>query len=329
MTKEDQSYINRYFNENCIAGCEQHIPDDSIDLIVTDPPYGIEGDTLHKHYNRDEAHVIDGYVEVPQDKYGEFSRQWITQAERILRPGGSIYIVSGYTNLYHILETLRETSLQERNHIIWKYNFGVYTKKKYVSSHYHILYYIKPGGPVTFNTFARYGSQEKDSDGGSLNYQDREDVWVINREYKPGQKKNKNELPTALLKKIIRYSSNPGDVVGDLFLGSFSTAKVARGLNRKATGFELSKSAYTHQITAMENLDPGFLMNTVRQPENTVPRNQGKPWTEKERADLESRYRELRSDSMTKQDAIGILCDEFGRGHFGILNKVDEIEKKC
>ena len=55
---------NVFFNMDCIDGCRQHIPDNSVDLIITDPPYGINGDTLHKHYNRKESFVIDGYVEV-------------------------------------------------------------------------------------------------------------------------------------------------------------------------------------------------------------------------------------------------------------------------
>ena len=129
---------NTFYNGDCVSGAEEHIPDNSIDLIITDPPYGIQGDRLHRHYNRDEDFVVEGYVEVPAAGYGEFSLAWIRQAERILKPGGSLYIVSGYTNLYHILAALRETGLAEVNHIIWNYNFGVYTRRKYVSSHYQI-----------------------------------------------------------------------------------------------------------------------------------------------------------------------------------------------
>ena len=157
---------NVFYNEDCIEGCKKHIDDNSVDLIITDPPYGINGDQLHKHYNRKEEYVIDGYVEIPLEDYQEFSKNWIIQAERILKPGGSLYIVSGYTNLFHILQALRETKLIELNHIIWKYNFGVYTKKKFVSSHYHILYYVKLGKPHTFNTYIRYGAREKPQMGG-------------------------------------------------------------------------------------------------------------------------------------------------------------------
>ncbi|ACL16277.1 DNA-methyltransferase [Methanosphaerula palustris] len=220
-----------FYHGDCISGAAAAIPDNSVDLIITDPPYGINGDKLHRHYNRNEAFVVDGYIEIPQSEYADFSVNWIREAERVLRPGGSIYIVSGYTNLVDILNALRGTSLTEVNHIIWKYSFGVFTRQKFVSSHYHILFYEKPGGRRTFNLESRFGLVEKTGDGRSCNNADREDVWVINREYKPSQVKNKNELPFKLLAKMIQYSSNEGDLVADFFLGGFSTAKVAIGLN--------------------------------------------------------------------------------------------------
>ena len=54
---------------DCREGAARYIKPGSIDLIITDPPYGIEGDVLHRHYNRDEKHVIDGYVEVNASEY--------------------------------------------------------------------------------------------------------------------------------------------------------------------------------------------------------------------------------------------------------------------
>ncbi|MCA9434630.1 MAG: site-specific DNA-methyltransferase [Candidatus Omnitrophica bacterium] len=318
--------LELFFNEDCIEGCKRHIPDGSVDLIITDPPYGISGDTLHKHYNRKEEFVIDGYIEVPQEDYAEFTRNWVRQAERILRPGGSIYVVSGYTHLIHVLNSLAETSLREVNHLIWKYNFGVFTQKKFVSSHYHILYYTKPGGTVTFNTYSRYGNAEKTEDNRSLNYQDREDVWFINKEYKPGQAKNKNELPKELLIKMIQYSSNEEDLVFDLFLGSFSTAKVAIALNRQSGGFELSKSAFRHQLNEIKKVNPGSLLKELRVPNHAAIERQGKLWTEDERGHVWNRYQDLRSAGATKKGAIEIICEEFGRGRFAVAKVVSNLE---
>ncbi len=317
---------NLYHNEDCISGCRSHVMSESVDLIVTDPPYGIKGDKLHKHYNRDETFVVDGYVEVPAEEYGRFSRLWLKEAERILKPGGAIFIVSGYTNLYHILHALRESGLEEVNHIIWKFNFGVFTRMKFVSSHYHILYYEKPGKKRkrTFNLESRFGLEEKDEAGGSLNYQDREDVWQINREYKPGKVKNKNELPQELLVKMIQYASNDGDTVCDLFMGGFSTAKTAVGLGRRFVGFEISPEIFNHCVKDMETVRLGYLKPSLRVPPRDSLENRGKPWSEEDKARLLTRFQELtEKKKMTKGDAIEELSMEFGRGKWGIMKVLD------
>ena len=317
-----------YYNCDCITGSQKHIKDNSIDLIITDPPYGISGDTLHKHYNRNENNVLDGYIEVPEKEYPAFSDAWIAQAERILKPGGSMYVVSGYTNLIHILNALDKTKLKEINHIIWKFNFGVYTKNKYISSHYHILYYSKPGKKTTFNTYAYYSDSEKDENGGSLNYKDREDVWIINREYKPGEIKNKNELPTALLKRMILYSSNPDDMVFDFFLGSFSTAKVALGLGRKASGFEKSEIAFNYQIKQMEKINSGELLSTLRTPPKNRLYNSGKPLSDEEKADIIKKFNVLIRTGSNKKQSIEKISQETGRGYWSILKMVDGTTNK-
>lgn len=309
---------NVFYNGDCIAGARAYIPDGTVDLIVTDPPYGIDGDRLHRHYNRDERFVVDGYVEVPAANYGEFSGRWIREAERILRPGGSIYIVSGYTNLYHILHALRGTCLREVNHIIWRYNFGVYTSRKYVSSHYHILFYEKPGGERTFNLESRYGAGERGPENGSLNYRDREDVWCINRKYKPGQAKNKNELPMELLAKMIQYSSDEGDLVCDMFLGGFSTARVAIGLNRRATGFEVSGRVFDLKIEELRDTGIGSLLPSLRTPRIGERENRGRPWTETDRNTLVSRFTALIGAGETRKKAVEVLGREFGRGRWSI-----------
>lgn len=313
------------YPSDCIEGAHKYIADNSVDLIITDPPYGIEANKLHRHYHRHEEKVINGYVEIPREKYPSFSNKWIKEAERILRPGGSLYVISGYSNLADILNALQKTDMEEKNHIIWKYNFGVHTQKKYISSHYHILYYTKPGGKVTFNTYTRFGPQEKDSENGSLNYQDREDVWIINREYKTGEIRNKNELPTKLIIKIMQYSSMEGDLVVDFFLGGFSTAKVAIGLNRKIIGFEVNKRSYDHHIKEIEILKPGYLLPNLREGNGKVPVNQRKRWSEPERKKLKKRFLEIYKKIKNKRETIRILEKEFGRGYFSILNQIERM----
>ncbi len=309
-------------NCDCVEGARRLLADGSVDLIVTDPPYGIGGDRLDRHYNRDESHVVEGYVEVPADAYGAFSRAWVSEAARVLRPGGALFVISGYTHLYEILGALREASLVEVNHIVWKYPFGVYTQRKFVSSHYHVLYWTKAGGNRTFNLESRYGLGERNGDGGSLNYLDREDVWTIGREYKPGRAKNRNELPHALLAKIVQYASNEGDLVCDLFLGGGSTARAAIGLNRRFVGFELSPAIFAARLPELSRLEPGELLPTLRVPVIAPVLNQGRHWTAEGEVALHDAYSRLRAQGLGKGEAVERLAAEFGRGRFGILKRL-------
>lgn len=248
----------KVYNQDCISGMREHVADNSIDLIFTDPPYGIDGDSLDVHYNRDESTVVPGYVDVPKSKYGEFSQDWIAECARVLRPGGSLYIVSGYTCLHHILNALHATDLQEVNHIIAEYSFGVSTKNKFVSSHYHVLFWEKPGkgqSKRTFNSNWKYTDQ-KDS------YHDRLTVQELPRDYKPGEVKNKNQLSEEFIKKFIMYSSNRGDTVLDCFGGGFTTGRTALRWGRNFVGFELNKHAFDAFVPTL---------NTVQEQEDPVP----------------------------------------------------------
>ena len=242
---------HKVYNEDCIQGMRKHVADNSIDLIFTDPPYGIAGDELDVHYNRDESNVVPGYIDIPLDQYRQFSNDWINECERVLRPGGSIYIVSGYTNLHHILNSLHSTKLEEINHIIAQYSFGVSTKNKFVSSHYHILFWQKPNKGKqkrTFNSNWQYTDQ-KDS------YHDRLSVQSMPRDYKPGQIKNKNQLSEIFIKKFIMYSSNRGDTVLDCFGGGLTTGRTALRYGRNFIGFELNKHAYDAFLPTLDQVE--------------------------------------------------------------------------
>ena len=78
----------------------------------------------------------------------------------------------------------------------------------------------------------------KASDGRSLHYKDKEDVWIINREYWTGDEKTPTKLPAEIIKKILQYSSEKTDLVLDPFLGSGQVAVISKMLGRQYLGFE-------------------------------------------------------------------------------------------
>jgi len=312
-----------YYNQDCITGAREHLPDKSVDLIITDPPFAINGDILHKHYHRKEEHVFEGYVEVDQEEYRDFSIKWLHEAHRVLKDTGSMYVVSGWSNLLDILLALEKNDFEIINHIIWKYNFGVSTRHKFVTSHYHILYCKKSGAKrVKFNTFCRFGTSEKNDDNSSMLYNDLEDVWVINRDFKKGRLRNKNTLPAELLKKMILYSSDEDDLVCDLFLGSFSTAKIARSLNRYSTGFEMNGDVYDYQLEQMHNIERGYMLKELCSNGGNPHHNQRKRWTEEEASKVIERYNAIKSAGLTDKKAYHLLSMEFGRGYFSMMNIV-------
>ena len=242
----------KVYNQSCVEGMREHVADESVDLVFTDPPYGIDGDELDVHYHRDESKVVPGYIDVPLTQYAQFSLDWIRECERVLRPGGSMYIVSGYTNLHHVLNALHSTSLVEINHVIAQYSFGVSTKNKYVSSHYHVLFWAKPDrgqNKRTFNSNWKFTDQ-KDS------YHDRLTVQNMPRDYKPGQVRNKNQLSEDFIEKFIKYSSNRGDTVLDCFGGGLTTGRTALRWGRNFVGFELNKNAYDAFVPTLNTVEP-------------------------------------------------------------------------
>jgi site-specific DNA-methyltransferase (adenine-specific) len=203
------------------------------------------------------------------------------------------------------------------NHIIWKYNFGVYTQKKFVSSHYHILRCSVGKNTPAFYSLAYFNETEKTADGHNAQYTDMEDVWTIPKEFAQGEKKNVNKLPDALVRKMILYSSKPGDTVADFFLGNFTTAYVARKEGRAFVGCEINKHAYDQHSKVV--CGSGFGQQVTATKVSTKPANSGKPLSAENIAAICKRYDELHADK-TKKDSMAVLEQEFGRGHFSLIN---------
>ncbi|MGQ4911203.1 MAG: DNA-methyltransferase [Candidatus Thorarchaeota archaeon] len=215
--------IDEVFFEDCISGMKT-LPPDSIDLVIADPPFGISFDGKSSVYNRDETLVVEGYKEAT-GSYDQFTQEWIAEIPRLMKPESSVYIFSGWTNLGSVLNATDRAGLHLLNHIIWHYPFGVYTKRRFVTSHYHILLLVKNPKKYFFNKIENYP----------------QDVWVIKRMYQAGRSKNSTRLPLDVVSRCIDFSSRPGDVVLDPFMGNGTTALAAKANFRHFVGFEVNR----------------------------------------------------------------------------------------
>ena len=240
---EQLPHIDAIHQMNCIEGMRR-LPRGSVDLVITDPPFAIDFKAKRSNYNRTESRVLEGYNEITEKDYGVFSREWLQGVWECLKPSGSAYIFSGWNNLKDILVALDEIGYTTVNHIIWKYQFGVVTKRKYVTSHYHCLYVCKDDSQRRFYPFSRFSKEDRHQKGGSAHYRDKEDVWLIKREYWTGDQKTPTKLPAEIIKKILAYSSEAGDLVMDPFLGSGQVAVVSKLEARHYVGFEIAPSYF-------------------------------------------------------------------------------------
>ncbi|MHA1925396.1 MAG: DNA methyltransferase [Candidatus Thorarchaeota archaeon] len=215
--------LNTVFYEDCIQGMRK-IPEGSVNLVIADPPFGIDFDGKSSVYNRDERLVIEDYEEV-NGSYTEFTQKWIRELPRVLKDEGSAYIFSGWTNLEPVLSSAREVGLSTLNHIVWHYPFGVFTKRRFVTSHYHVVLLVKNPKSYFFNKIEHYP----------------EDVWPVKRRYRAGEIKNSTKLPIEVVHRCIDFSSKPGDLVLDPFMGNGTTAVAAKSSWRHFIGYEINE----------------------------------------------------------------------------------------
>lgn len=248
--KMPSSISDRIFYRDCIKSMSE-LSDGCVDLVIADPPFGIEFDGKSSVYNRDEEHVVDGYEEI-DGSYMDFTGSWMAEIPRILKEHGSAYVFSGWSNLESVLRAGRLAGLSVLNHIVWKYPFGVFTRKKFVTSHYHILLFVKNPQSYFFNKIEHYPL----------------DVWTIKRQYRAGRAKNGTRLPLDVVMRCIDYSSRPGDLVLDPFMGNGTTAAACKASYRHYLGYEINDELKPIIETEISRRDLGELYEPYR---NRIP----------------------------------------------------------
>ncbi len=204
------------------------------DLIIADPPFGLEFDKSCHEYGSNGFILYEDKFTF--DEYEEFSHQWISKCYDALKDNGSMYIVSGWTNIGAILNAIKNTDFIVKNHVIWFFEWGVYAKKKFVTSHYHIPFLVKDEKNYYFKP---YTVNPKSTRKG-MPYE--KDVWYwpkYNRGNDPDHiKGHPCQLPITLLKHMLKLSTTPGDWVGDVFSGSGGTLLACREMGRNCISFE-------------------------------------------------------------------------------------------
>lgn len=252
---------------DALSVLRRDIPDGSINLIFADPPYNI-GKRL---YN-----FVDKWPTV--EEYISWCQEWLELCISKLTDNGAMYVMSSTQSMPYI-DLFLSSRLNVLSRIIWHYDSsGVQAKRFYGSLYEPILFCVKDKSKYTFNSDeilieAKTGSRRRLIDyRGSVpkRYSSTKvpgNVWYFPRvryrmkEYEehPAQK------PEAMLERIIKASSNLGDVVLDPFAGTFTTSAVAKRLGRRSIGIELQEQYVKIGLRrlGMENETGGKMMGSA------------------------------------------------------------------
>lgn len=235
MTKPINEFVNKIICGDCIKVMNT-MPKKSVDLVFADPPYNI-GLKYDNHKDN-----------MPYEEYVKWTEKWIAAALRVLKDCGSIYIAIGDEYAAEVVMILKKKGLHMRNWIIWHYTFGQNQRKKFSRSHTHILYFTKHPTEFIFNANnirVRSVRQEIGDKRANPKGKIPDDVWNISRVAGTFKERVKNfpcQMPLALLERVIKASSNVGDIVLDPFIGSGTTAVASKKLDRKYIGIDISPS---------------------------------------------------------------------------------------
>ena len=238
---------------DCVEAMRR-LPAASVDMIFADPPYNLQ---LGGDLNRPDGSHVDA-VTNDWDKfdsfaaYDAFTRAWLVEARRVLKPNGSLWVIGSYHNIFRVGAILQDMGFWILNDIVWrKANPMPNFKGTRFTNAHETLIWAATGekAKYTFN----YRSMKTLND----ELQMRSD-WVLpicngpERIKKGGAKAHPTQKPEALLYRVMLATTNKGDVVLDPFFGTGTTGAVAKRLGREWIGCE-RESAY--RDVALERIE--------------------------------------------------------------------------
>ncbi len=208
--------------------------DVNADLIVTDPPFGIEFSGKNTNYHRNVNNVVDGYAEWKLSEYGEKIQQLLEVIKRNLKPDGQALIFSGWNNSNIIHNRiLNFEGLNLRGKMYWVYNFAPVCRRK-TSHNVYEIYWVTKSDKWTFhNRCSTHHCQQGEPNLSTLNFK---------RDYKVNMPKYPTRLPFKLLQCLLEHFSNEKDLIFDPLCGSGMIGVVSYMLNRNFIMGDLNKN---------------------------------------------------------------------------------------
>ncbi len=237
----------------------KQIPDKSIDLVFADPPYNLQlRDTLYRPDQTAVEAVTNDWDKFETYKaYDEFCLIWLKECKRVLKDGGALWVIGSYHNILRLGTSIQNLGFWILNDIIWHKTNPMpnFRGTRFTNAHETLLWCTTSRkAKYTFN----YQNLKELNDGKQM----RSDWYIPICAGKERLRENNNQRshptqkPEALLYRIMVSSTNAGDMVLDPFLGSGTTAVMAKKLKRNFIGFEQDKDYIKLAKKRLNNTNP-------------------------------------------------------------------------
>jgi modification methylase len=241
----------------------RRLPPASVHAVFADPPYNLQ---LKGALRRPDDSLVDG-VDDAWDRfedlaaYDAFTREWLSECRRVLRKDGTIWVIGSYHNVFRLGTALQDLGFWILNDVIWRKANPMpnFRGRRFTNAHETMIWAARgPDSRYRFN----YAAMKAMND----------DVQMRSDWYFPlctgaerlrgedGAKLHPTQKPEALLHRVILSCTQPGEVVLDPFLGTGTTAAVARRLGRRFIGIEREEGyavAARARIAAVEPVPEG------------------------------------------------------------------------
>jgi DNA modification methylase len=255
--------INKIYNEDCIIGM-QRIKNESIDCIITDPPYGIAKKKPLVGKSKGKITTLSSEWDIfeSMEDFQEFTKKWLTECKRVLKPTGSIAVWGDRRNIFLVQPILEELFPKFLDLITWIKRDAPpnVSQRGLAASTEFCLVYCKSEKGWTFN-----GKDLKKYNNGkqARNYLDiQRSMTKKERLPHPTQKKIETQM------FLVEMMSNENEVILDPFVGSGTLPEAALRLNRNFIGFEIDKNYYNGALQRIKEASNDYNNKKIEKANN-------------------------------------------------------------
>jgi len=239
--------LNQIYQGDCLELIKK-VPDGSIDLVFSDPPYNLSKSNFKMKFVKSGGSDLstnkgnwDRYTDL---EFELFTERWLKECYRVLKHNGTLWTAGSYHNIYLTGHLTKKIGFEILGEILWHKSDATpnLSCTRFVADHENFIWSRKGRG----NTF-NY-KEMRDMNGGKQ----MRSLWSKGKTA-GGKRIHPTQKPEWLLERVILSTSKEGDVVLDPFLGSGTTAVIAKRFGRNFLGFELDAGYYEKALERLNN----------------------------------------------------------------------------